>query len=148
MKRILIADDEEKVRKLVEVTLSVGDYEMLHAASGEEALRIARETKPDMLLLDIMMPERLDGFDVCRLLKEDPDTRDIYVIMLTAKGEEMDKVVGLRLGASAESWSNVWGLASYLGSIVLSGRTSRGPSRWTACSPSGNVRSTRQCSRR
>jgi DNA-binding response OmpR family regulator len=99
MKRILIADDEEKVRKLVEVTLSVGDYEMLHAASGEEALRIAREAKPDVVLLDVMMPERLDGFDVCRLLKEDAGTRDIYVIMLTAKGQQADKEKGFAVGA-------------------------------------------------
>ncbi len=100
MKRILIADDEEKVRKLVEVTLSVGDYEMLHAASGEEALRIAQEAKPDIILLDIMMPERLNGFDVCKILKEDPDTRDIYIIMLTAKGQQTDREKGLAVGAN------------------------------------------------
>ena len=99
MKKILIVDDEEKVRKLVEVTLSVGGLEILHASSGEEALRVARETKPNIILLDIMMPGGLDGFDVCRVLKEDPDTKDIYVIMLTAKGQEADKNRGLTLGA-------------------------------------------------
>ncbi len=99
MKKILIVDDEEKVRKLVEVTLSVGKLEILHAGSGNEALKIARQTKPDLILLDIMMPGKLDGFDVCRLLKKDPDTQDIYVIMLTAKGQQADKERGLAMGA-------------------------------------------------
>ena len=99
MKKILIVDDEEKVRKLVEVTLSVGGLEILHASSGDEALRVARESRPDIILLDIMMPGALDGFDVCRVLKDDPDTKDIYVIMLTAKGQEADRKRGLALGA-------------------------------------------------
>jgi len=99
MKRILIVDDEEKVRKLVEVTLSVGKFEMLHASSGEEALKIARKTKPDIVLLDVMMPGELDGFDVCRLLKDDPDTKDIYIIMLTAKGQRAEREKGLAVGS-------------------------------------------------
>lgn len=99
MKKILIVDDEEKVRKLVEVTLSVGELEILHASSGDEALKVTRGEKPDIILLDIMMPGGLDGFDVCRLLKEDPDTKDIYIIMLTAKGQQVDKEKGLASGA-------------------------------------------------
>jgi len=99
MKKILIVDDEEKVRKLVEVTLSVGQFEILHASTGEEALKIARENKPDIVLLDIMMPGELDGFEVCRLLKEDPDTRHIYIIMLTAKGQQGDKEKGAASGS-------------------------------------------------
>ena len=99
MKKILIVDDEEKVRKLVEVTLSVGNFQMLHAASGEEALKIAREEKPDIILLDIMMPGELDGFDVCRLLKGDPDTKGIYIIMLTAKGQKADEEKGFAVGS-------------------------------------------------
>jgi DNA-binding response OmpR family regulator len=99
MKKILIVDDEDKVRKLVEVTLSVGDVEIVHAATGEEALERAREIKPDIVLLDVMMPGQLDGYDVCRLLKQDPDTKDIYIIMLTAKGQQADKERGLALGA-------------------------------------------------
>jgi len=99
MKKILIVDDEEKVRKLVEVTLSVGKFEILHASTGEEALKLARENRPDIVLLDIMMPGELDGFDVCRLLKEDPQTRHIYVIMLTAKGQQGDKEKGVASGS-------------------------------------------------
>jgi len=98
MKKILIVDDEEKVRKLVEVTLSVGKFDILHAASGKEALKVARENKPDIVLLDIMMPGQLDGFDVCRLLKEDPETKHIYVIMLTAKGQRADQDKGIASG--------------------------------------------------
>ncbi len=100
MKKILIVDDEEKVRKLVEVTLSVGDLEIVHASSGDEALKVAQETRPDIILLDIMMPGSLDGFDVCRVLKKDPDTKDIYIIMLTAKGQQADKQKGLASGAN------------------------------------------------
>lgn len=99
MKKVLIVDDEEKVRKLIEVTLSVNELEVLHASSGDQGLKLAREAKPDIILLDIMMPGGLDGFDVCRLLKEDPDTMDIYIIMLTAKGQKVDKERGLASGA-------------------------------------------------
>ena len=99
MNKILIVDDEEKVRKLVEITLSLGQAEVLQASSGEEGLKVAGETKPDIILLDVMMPGRFDGFDVCKLLKEDPATRDIYIIMLTAKGQKSDKEKGFALGA-------------------------------------------------
>jgi DNA-binding response OmpR family regulator len=99
MNKILIVDDEEKVRKLVEITLSIGEVEVLQASSGEECLKIAGETKPDIILLDVMMPGRFDGFDVCKLLKKDPATRNIYIIMLTAKGQKADKEKGLASGA-------------------------------------------------
>jgi two-component system phosphate regulon response regulator PhoB len=99
MKKILIVDDEEKVRKLVEVTLSVGELEILHASTGDEALGVIRETKPDLILLDVMMPGKLDGLDVCRILKKDPGTKDIYIIMLTARGQQVDKENGLAAGA-------------------------------------------------
>ena len=90
MKKILIVDDEDKVRRLIKVTLAIGDFEILEASTGEEALKIARETIPDIILLDIMMPGKLDGYDVCSSLKKDPNTKDIYIIMLTAKGQKAD----------------------------------------------------------
>ena len=99
MNKILIVDDEEKVRRLVEITLSIGKVEVLQASSGEEGLNIAKEIKPDIILLDVMMPGRYDGFDVCKLLKSDPATKNIYIIMLTAKGQKTDKEKGLILGA-------------------------------------------------
>ena len=98
MKKILIVDDEEKVRKLVEVTLSTGELEILHASSGKEGLRKARESMPDIILLDVMMPG-LDGIEVCKLLKKDPATKDIYIVMLTAKGQQTDKKKGFAAGA-------------------------------------------------
>ena len=98
MNKILIVDDEEKVRKLVEITLSIDKVEVLQASSGEDGLKIARETKPDIILLDVMMPGGFDGFDVCKILKEDPATRDIYIIMLTAKGQKADKEKGFASG--------------------------------------------------
>lgn len=99
MKKILLVDDEEKVRGLLEVTLSMGKFEILHASSGKEGLRKARKFMPDIILLDIMMPGRLDGIEVCRLLKKDPATKDIYIIMLTAKGQQADKKKGFAVGA-------------------------------------------------
>lgn len=90
MKKILIVDDEDKVRRLIKVTLAIGDFEILEASTGEEALKIAREAIPDIILLDIMMPGDLDGYDVCRSIKKDPVTKEIYVIMLTAKGQKAD----------------------------------------------------------
>ena len=98
MKKILIVDDEEKVRRLIEVTLSIGDFEILHASSGEEGLSKARKCIPDIILLDVMMPG-LDGVEVCRLLKKDPATEHIYIIMLTAKGQKSDEEKGFALGA-------------------------------------------------
>lgn len=100
MKKILIVDDEVKVRKLIEVTLAGEKREILHAASGEEAIKMARETQPDIILLDIMMPGKYDGFEVCKVIKEDPGTSEIYVIMLTAKGQQVDIERGIASGAN------------------------------------------------
>ena len=99
MKKILIVDDEVKVRKLIEVTLAGEERKILHAASGEEAIAIAREAQPDLILLDIMMPGKYDGFEVCKAIKENPDTSKIYIIMLTAKGQQADRERGLAAGA-------------------------------------------------
>jgi len=99
MKKILIVDDEVKVRKLIEVTLAGEEREILHAASGEEAISMAREAQPDIILLDIMMPGKYDGFEGCKVIKNDPDTSKIHVIMLTAKGQQVDRERGIAAGA-------------------------------------------------
>ena len=99
MKKVLIIDDEEKVRMLIEATLSIGEIEILQASSGEEGLKKAREVMPDIILLDVMMPG-IDGFEVCRLLKKDPATKDIHIVMLTARGQREDKERGLSAGAN------------------------------------------------
>jgi len=100
MKKILIVDDQVEVRELVEVTLRIGDFEILQAENGPQALNIARAEKPDLMLLDVMMSEGgLDGFEVCEQLKKDPETSGITIIMLTAKGQDVDKQRGREVGA-------------------------------------------------
>ena len=95
---ILVVDDEEDIRELVELNLSREGYQVLACDSGERALELVRSKKPDLVVLDLMLPG-VDGLEVCKRLKADPDTRHILVVMLTAKGEEADIVAGLELGA-------------------------------------------------
>ncbi len=96
--RILIVDDEVDILSLVEFHVKRHGYESISATNGENALQIARMQKPDLLILDLMLPG-MNGLDVCRTLKNDPKTASIRIIMLTAKGEEDDIVKGLELGA-------------------------------------------------
>lgn len=99
MKKILIVDDQIEVRDLVEVTLRIGDYQILQAKSGKEALEIARAEKPDLILMDIMMPGGIDGLEVTRILKNNHETKQCKIIMLTAKGQEIDRKRGIEAGA-------------------------------------------------
>ena len=99
MKKILIADDLSEVVELVRVILEGKDYEIVDASNGKEALKKARLEKPDLVLLDIVMP-KMDGLEVCRELKKDPQTQDIPVLMLTAKAQETDKEKGRKAGAN------------------------------------------------
>jgi DNA-binding response OmpR family regulator len=98
MKKLLMADDESGVRSLVRMTLESDAYEIIEASNGEDALRLAREHRPDLVLLDVAMPG-LSGFDVCRSLKEDPETERIKVVMLTARAQQMDIEEGQKAGA-------------------------------------------------
>jgi two-component system phosphate regulon response regulator PhoB len=99
MKKVLIVDDHAEVRRLVEMTLRVEDCEILQAQNGQEAVEIARNNKPDLIIMDIMMPGNIDGLEATRILKDDPETKDSIIIMLTAKGQEFDKEKGLEAGA-------------------------------------------------
>ncbi len=100
MKKILIVDDQLEVRELVQVTLEIGDYQILAAENGQQALELAQNEHPDIVLLDIMMPgSNVDGLEVCRQLKNDPDTANITVVMLSAKGQESDIKAGREAGA-------------------------------------------------
>lgn len=100
MKKILIVDDQPEIRELVDVTLRIGDYAIWQAASGDQALIVARAEHPDLILLDVMMPtSSIDGFEVCRQLKSDPATRDISIVMLTARGQETDVELSKLVGA-------------------------------------------------
>lgn len=96
--KILIVDDEEDIRELIELNLGREGYEVLTCETGEQALQIARSKLPNLVILDLMLPG-IDGLEVCRQLKGNPRTEHIPVIMLTAKGEEGDVVAGLELGA-------------------------------------------------
>ena len=98
MKTILVIDDEKDLIKLIDLHLSKEEYLVISAKNGIEGLDIALKHKPDLILLDIMMP-KLDGLEVCKRLKSATETSSIPVVMLTAKAQETDKVIGLELGA-------------------------------------------------
>src|SRR5690606_8317177 len=95
-KKILIVDDEQPIRMLLDYNLKQAQYETVSAADGEEAVLKAEMEKPDLILLDLMLP-KMDGIDVCKTLRQ--RGLDIPIIMLTAKGDELDKVLGLESGA-------------------------------------------------
>ena len=98
MPAILIVDDERDLLSLLDFNLRKEGFETLLASSGEEALRALRRMVPDLVLLDLMLPD-VPGTEICRQVKADPRTEHVPVVMLTAKGEEIDRVVGLELGA-------------------------------------------------
>jgi two-component system phosphate regulon response regulator PhoB len=100
VKTILLADDEANLRKLVRTTLEDPSCQILEAPNGSLALELARKERPDLLLLDCMMPG-LAGIEVLKSLKNDPLTADIPVIMLSAQGQAKDREQALRLGARA-----------------------------------------------
>ena len=98
-KKILVVDDEERVREMLGFRLRLFGYEVVQAADGREALEVAAREKPDLVLLDVMMPE-LDGFQVCSRLKQDEATKHIPVVILTAKAEAKDVTRAVHSGAS------------------------------------------------
>jgi DNA-binding response OmpR family regulator len=101
-KKILIVDDEPHIRALMEETLEDFEdegVEILSASDGEEALEIAREEKPDLIYLDVMMPRR-NGYEVCELIRQDEELKATYVVMLSAKGQEVDKEKGMECGVN------------------------------------------------
>ena len=97
-KKILIVEDEESLLKLESILLTSKGYDVRGASNGQEALDAIAEEKPDLVLLDIMLPE-IDGFEVCQRIKDDPATKEIPVIMLTAKKSREDMARGEKVGA-------------------------------------------------
>ena len=97
-KKILIAEDDEHIRRLIKVILQPENYDVIEAKDGREALEKVSDEMPDLIILDLMMP-KIDGIEVCKQLKKNALTRRIPVIMLTAKREMSDKVIGVRVGA-------------------------------------------------
>ena len=96
--RILVVDDEPEIIELVEFNLKQAGYAVTTAADGAEALKKVRAQKPDLIVLDVMLPE-MDGFEICKALRLDAATAKVPIIMLTAKASEIDRVLGLELGA-------------------------------------------------
>ena len=96
--KILIIEDNEDTRELLKYNLTASGYAVADAADGHDGLEAARAFMPDLILLDLMLPG-MDGLEVCRRLKQAPETARVPVIMLTARGEEVDRIVGLELGA-------------------------------------------------
>lgn len=96
--RILVVDDEPEAVELVEFNLKQAGYDVATAADGAEALKKTRALLPSLVLLDVMLPE-MDGLEVCKMLRRDPATAAVPIIMLTAKAAEIDRVLGLELGA-------------------------------------------------
>ena len=98
--RVLIADDEPNIVISLEFLLEQSGYEIRTVANGDDALRVAREFRPHLLLLDIMLPLK-NGFEVCQVIRESPELNPVKIIMLTAKGRETEVAKGLALGADA-----------------------------------------------
>ncbi len=96
---ILIVDDEEDIIELIKYNLKNEGYSILTALSGEQAMKMAKQFSPDLIVLDLMLPG-IDGLEVTKYLRNDEQTQDIPIVMLTAKGEETDIVTGLELGAN------------------------------------------------
>ncbi len=96
--KILIVEDDRDIAEMVEYNLMEEGYKTLSAFNGEDGVKLAKKESPDLIILDIMLPI-IDGFEVCRILKKEQITADIPVIILSAKSQETDKIVGLELGA-------------------------------------------------
>jgi DNA-binding response OmpR family regulator len=101
MKKIMIVDDQAQVRRLVEVTISSEDFSVIQCDNGETAVALARAERPDLILMDIMMPGTVDGLEATRRIKAAPETKACKVIMLTAKGQVVDQEQGYEAGADA-----------------------------------------------
>jgi DNA-binding response OmpR family regulator len=99
-KKVLIADDEPNIVMSLEFLMQRAGYQVQVAGNGEEALRLATEQAPDLMLLDVMLP-KMSGFEVCQKLRESPACAGIKIIMLTAKGRDTEMAKGLAMGADA-----------------------------------------------
>lgn len=98
MARVLVVEDERDLQKVIDFNLRQAGHEVLSALCGRDGLALAYQHLPELVILDLMLPD-VGGIEVCKSLKRDPRTRGIPVLMLTAKGEEVDRVVGFELGA-------------------------------------------------
>jgi CheY-like chemotaxis protein len=98
MSKILVAEDERDIRDLVAFTLRFAGHEVVVATNGEEAIQTALQSNPDLILMDVRMP-RMTGYEACKVMKSNPDLKDIPVVFLTARGQESEIQQGLEAGA-------------------------------------------------
>ena len=100
-KRILIIEDHADIRRLIRMTLEFEDHEIHEAVNADEGLAAVQRLRPHLLLLDVMMPGSMDGLDLCRRVKSDPDSGVSWVVLLTARGQSQDIEAGMMAGADA-----------------------------------------------
>ncbi len=98
LNKLLVVEDEDDIRELIAFNLEMSNFQVMKAKNGEEAIQIAEREIPDTIILDVMLPG-MDGFEVCRYLKKNISTKEIPIIMLTARAEDSDVITGLELGA-------------------------------------------------
>ena len=98
-RKILVVDDEPFILRSLSFVLQKGKMDVLEARDGEEALRLIREHRPCLVFLDVMMP-KMNGYDVVRAVRADPELRDVYIVLLTARGQETDRATGIDAGAN------------------------------------------------
>lgn len=98
--KVLIVDDQEMIRKLVKMTLSAQNFDILEAKNGAEALQIVQNNRPDVIILDIMMPGEFNGIQVCKKIRQIPGCEETIILMLSAKTQEIDKEEGMDAGAT------------------------------------------------
>lgn len=134
--KILVAEDDPNIRTGLTDTLESENYRVVQAGDGREAVSLFRETAPDLILLDIMMPEK-SGYDVCREIRS--ENPRVPIIMLTAKGEEIDKVVGLQLGAD-DYITKPFGIHELLARIEAVLRRSTPPGETTSTDRPGKMK--------
>jgi len=99
MKRILIVEDQTDIRELIRMTLELEDFEIFEAENGDRGLQMAGDLTPNLVLLDVMMPGSLNGYQVCEKIRQDARLRKTKVVMLSARSQDADRAAGLKAGA-------------------------------------------------
>ncbi len=101
MHTVVIVEDHDEIRELIRTTLEFDDYRIFEANTGLSGLRVAEQHRPSLILTDVMMPDGMDGIELCRRVRAHPDLRDTKIVILSAKTQEADRAAGLSAGANA-----------------------------------------------
>jgi DNA-binding response OmpR family regulator len=116
VKKILVADDDATIRELLQVNLAAAGYRVTMAAQGGEALELLLRKKPDLLILDIMMPE-MDGWELCKIIRDHPELSALKILILSAKGTDRDKMIGREILKANEYITKPFDLPSFLETV-------------------------------